>query len=95
MSELFGAVGIRSNPGREGEPRRDLATLVEPSRSEVGNLLEDVNEPGKLVFVERWESADAQRLHHEQGSHIRHFHENGEANAAARDFVHMLRLVSA
>ncbi|MBX3567571.1 MAG: antibiotic biosynthesis monooxygenase [Rhizobiaceae bacterium] len=98
MSELFIVVGITSKPGKEDDLRRDLAALVEPSRGEEGNirydLFEDLNEPGKFVFVEHWENAGAQQKHHEESEHIRHFHEHGEANVAGRDFVRLLRPVS-
>ncbi|HQU70241.1 MAG TPA: putative quinol monooxygenase [Albidovulum sp.] len=95
--ELFIVVGLSARPGKEDVLREDLARLVAPSRGEAGNLrydlFEDINAPGRFVFVEHWESPEAQRQHHETGPHIEHFHAHGDANVESRDFIHMLRRV--
>lgn len=97
MSEIFIAVGLKAKAGKEDELRRDLSVLVEPSRSEVGNirydLFEDQNEPGRFVFVEEWASIETQTRHHEHGAHIHHFHENGDRNVEKREFAHILKRV--
>ncbi|HBK47134.1 MAG TPA: antibiotic biosynthesis monooxygenase [Xanthomonadaceae bacterium] len=97
MSELFIVVGLKAKAGKEDELRRDLSALVEPSRGEDGNirydLFEDRAEPGRFVFVEEWSSAEARTRHHEQGSHIRHFHANGAGNVDRTEFAHVLKRV--
>ncbi|GJL90754.1 putative quinol monooxygenase [Hyphococcus sp.] len=98
MSELYIVVGVTAKQGKEGELRSDLAALVEPSRREEGNisydLFEDVSEPRQFVFVEHWTSKEAQAKYHNHGQHILHFHQNGDRNVEARNFVHMLRRVT-
>lgn len=98
MDDIFLVVGVRAKPGKENQLRDDLVALVEPSRRENGNirydLLEDVNEPGQFVFVEHWESAEAQAHHHNHGEHIKKFHEDGDQNIDARNFIHVLRSVT-
>ncbi|WP_323777707.1 putative quinol monooxygenase [Leisingera sp.] len=97
MSEIRIVVGLHAKPGKADALRRDLAKLVEPSRNEDGNLgydlYEDANEPGQFVFFEHWESSEAQQKHHNSGEHIRSFHEDGDQNVEARDFVHILKPV--
>lgn len=39
-------------------------------------------QPGRFVFMERWESAEAQQQHH---NHIHHFHANGDQKTWHRD----------
>lgn len=98
MSELFVIVGLHARPGTEDQLREDLRALVEPSRREAGNisydLYEDAHAPGRFVFIERWESADAQQRHHNQGEHILHFHANGDRNVEARDYIQVLNPVA-
>jgi quinol monooxygenase YgiN len=95
MSELHIVVGLSAKPGTADELRADLIALAAPSRAEDGNiaydLYEDINQPGRFVFVEHWRSAEAQQKHHNRGPHIQHFHANGERNVAQRDFVHLLK----
>lgn len=97
MSELFIVVGLTAKIGKEDELRRDLSVLVEPSRSESGNirydLFEDLHEPGRFIFVEAWASVEARNEHHERGPHIQHFHANGASNVQHREFAHMLKRV--
>lgn len=98
MSELFIVVGLVAKAGKEDELRRDLASLVAPSRKEDGNLrydlFEDRETPGHFVFVEEWSSADTRARHHEHGPHIRHFHEHGVANVEKTAFAHILKRVA-
>lgn len=97
MNELFIAVGLKAKIGKEDELRRDLSVLVEPSRSEDGNirydLFEDQDEPGRFVFVEEWSSLAARTRHHEHGPHIQYFHANGVDNVEKTEFAHMLKRV--
>jgi quinol monooxygenase YgiN len=97
MSEMHIVVGLQAKAGKEDELRRDLATLVAPSRIEDGNigydLFEDRDEPGHFVFVEAWASADARAKHHEQGAHILDFHANGLVNVEKREFARILKRV--
>lgn len=98
MSELFIVVGLKAKKGKEDELRRDLASLVEPSRKEYGNirydLFEDKDTPGHFVFVEEWASTEARDRHHEHGPHIVRFHENGVDNVEKTEFARMLRRVA-
>jgi len=57
------------------------------------DLFEDPGAPGRFVFVEHWESMDAQQKHHHHGPHIQHVHAHGEKNVAGRDYVQLLRRV--
>lgn len=97
MSELFIVVGLIAKVGKENELRQDLSVLVEPSRSEDGNirydLFEDQDEPGRFVFVEEWSSPAARTRHHEHGPHIKHFHANGVGNVEKTEFAHTLKRV--
>ena len=98
MSELFIVVGLKAKEGKEDELRRDLASLVEPSRNEEGNirydLFEDRDTPGHFVFVEEWASTEARDNHHERGAHIQHFHEGGVSNVEKTEFACFLKRVA-
>lgn len=98
MSELFIVVGLVAKSGMEDELRRDLSSLVEPSRKEEGNLryelFEDQETPGHFVFVEAWSSVETRNKHHEHGPHIQHFHENGVSNIEKTAFAHILKRVA-
>jgi len=97
MSELFIVVGLKAKVGKEDELRRDLSELVEPSRSEDGNirydLFEDRDEPGRFVFMEEWSSIETQTRHHEHGPHIQRFHAKGVSNVEKTEFAHTLKHV--
>ncbi|MGO4740754.1 putative quinol monooxygenase [Bosea sp. 2KB_26] len=84
MSELFIVVALYAKDGKEADLRRDLINVVEPSRREEGNLryelFADQSEPRRFVFVEHWASREARDKHHNEGDHIRYFHEHGAAN---------------
>lgn len=97
MSEIHIVVGLKAVAGKEDELRRDLLALVEPSRSEDGNvrydLFEDQDQSGLFVFVEEWASVEARNRHHEHGAHIQNFHANGLHNVEKRKFAHILKRV--
>lgn len=98
MSDLFIVVGLQARQGKEDELRRDLASLVAPSRNEDGNLrydlFEDLGTPGHFVFVEEWATVEARTRHHEHGEHIQRFHENGVGNVEKTLFAHLLKRVA-
>lgn len=98
MSELFIVVGLKAKEGKEDELRRDLASLVAPSRKEDGNirydLFEDQDAPGHFVFVEEWVSTEARDRHHKHGPHILLFHENGVSNVEKTEFARLLKRVT-
>lgn len=97
MSESIIVVGLKAKAGKEDELRRDLSALVSPSRNEQGNirydLFEDLDEPGRFVFVEEWSSSENRNRHHEHGPHIQHFHANGVSNVETKEFAHTLKRV--
>ncbi|MBR1187985.1 antibiotic biosynthesis monooxygenase [Bradyrhizobium sp. AUGA SZCCT0240] len=94
MSELFMVVALHAKAGKEDELRRDLIAVVEPSRSEEGNLryelFVDQSDPRRFVFVEHWASPEAQHKHHTEGAHIQEFNANGARNVEQIEFAHML-----
>lgn len=94
MSELFIVVAIRAKSGTEGELRRDLTAVVEPSRKEPGclryELFVDQSDPARFVFVEHWASREARDKHHNEGPHIRHFEANGGKNIASYELATFL-----
>ena len=98
MSELFIAVGLKAKQGKEDELRRDLVSVVEPSRQEEGclryELFEDRDDPGRFVFVEHWASLEAQTKHHEHGPHIQLFHANGARNVEKTEFAQTLKRIA-
>ncbi|MCW3706544.1 antibiotic biosynthesis monooxygenase [Burkholderia cenocepacia] len=98
MKELFILVGLKARPGKEDELRRDLVSVVEPSRKEDGNiryeLFVDRNDAGRFVFVEHWASIEQREKHHQESTHIQHFHANGVKNVEQTEFSFFLeRLV--
>lgn len=98
MNELFIVVGLKAKEGKEQELRRDLTAVVEPSRSEDGNLryelFVDQSDPRLFVFVEHWASAEARQKHHTSAPHIQHFHANGVKNVEQTEFAHMLSRIA-
>jgi len=97
MNALSMVVGLVARAGKEDDLRRDLASLVAPSRKEDGNLrydlFEDQETPGQFVFVEEWASTEARTRHHEHGPHIQHFHRNGVDNIERTVFAHVLKRI--
>ena len=95
---IIHVVGLVVKAGKVDELRRDLSSLVEPSRKEDGNiryeLFEDQGTPGQFVFVEQWASEAARARHHGHGPHIAHFHAHGVNNVARTAFAHMLKRIA-
>lgn len=58
---------LKAKAGREDELRAALTSLVEPTRSEDGNvnydLYESREQPGLFYFYENWRSAEALNQH--------------------------------
>ncbi|WP_395405271.1 putative quinol monooxygenase [Pseudoduganella sp. UC29_106] len=98
MNELHQIAVLYAKPGREEALRDNLIALVAPSRDEEGNLrydlYGDVNDPRRFIFIETWASAAAQRRHHEHGLHIRHFHENGDADVERRESFYVIEPIA-
>ncbi len=94
MAELFVTVGLRAKAGKEEALRQDLIAVARTSQHEEGalryELYEDSGQPGLFVFIEHWASEAAQSKHHNDGPHIRHFHEHGAANVERTEFFHRL-----
>ena len=78
---FFVLVVVYAKAGREAELREKLEVVVEPSRRDAGNLRYELfaqqDDPRRFVFVEHWESPQAQEAHHTQTEHIRRFQEEG------------------
>jgi quinol monooxygenase YgiN len=53
---------MKAAPGQEGELRRELQALIEPTLQEDGfvnyDLHESLEDPGAFFFYENWESAE-------------------------------------
>lgn len=94
MSGLFVVVSLYAKSGKEEELRRDLLVVVEESRKEEGSIRYDLhvdrNDPARFVFIEHWASAEQQSRHHNEGPHIRFFHENGAKNIERTEFAYFL-----
>jgi len=65
-----------AKPGHENELRKQLLTLIEPSRAEGGcvqyTLHENPDEPGRFLFYEIWKD-DTAFVHHTQTAHFKEF----------------------
>lgn len=94
MQELNQIVILYAKQGREAFLRSNLAALVAPSRKEHGNLryeaYVDAADARRFVFIERWTNPESQQHHHHFGEHIRHFHENGDADVERREVFYVL-----
>ncbi|MFM0658059.1 putative quinol monooxygenase [Paraburkholderia sediminicola] len=81
MSDLHIVAVLYAKQGQEEQLRADLIALVNPSKSEEGNLryelLQDECDPRRFVFVEHWSDATLREKHHTQGGHILNFHAHG------------------
>jgi len=82
MAEDFFVLAVLyAKPGREAELKEKLKAVVEPSRQDAGNLRYELfaqqDDPRRFVFVEHWESLQAQEAHHTQTEHIRRFQQDG------------------
>lgn len=98
MDESFFVLAVLyAKAGREAELREKLEAVVEPSRRDAGNLRYELfvqqDDPRRFVFVEHWESAQAQEAHHTRTEHIRRFQEEGsDAVERMELFYRMQRL---
>jgi quinol monooxygenase YgiN len=85
---------LYAKPGREAALRENLAALVAPSRAENGNLRYelycDAGDARRFIFIERWASVEAQQQHNLHCQHIRHFHENGDADVERREIFYVI-----
>jgi quinol monooxygenase YgiN len=98
MDDFFVLVIVYAKSGREADLREKLKAVVEPSRKDQGNLryelFEQQDDPRRFVFVEHWESPDAQEAHHTQTEHIRRFQEQGSDAVERVELFYKLNLVS-
>jgi len=98
MTDLHIVAVLYAKQGKQETLRQDLTVVTETSRTEDGNLryelFEDSNDPRRFVLVEHWRDGAAQQRHHNQSDHIRHFHENGDANVERREAIHILRKIA-
>ncbi|NOV23971.1 antibiotic biosynthesis monooxygenase [Cupriavidus necator] len=98
MSEdFFVLVVLVAKAGREAELKQKLEAVVEPSRRDAGNLRYELfaqqDDPRRFIFVEHWESPQAQEAHHTQTAHIRRFQEeSSDAVERIELFYRMKRL---
>lgn len=95
--DFFVLVVLYAKAGRESELREKFKAVVEPSRLDAGNLryelFEQQDDPRRFIFVEHWESAQAQEAHHTRTEHIRRFQEDGsDAVERVELFYRMKRL---
>lgn len=67
MAEVAVVANSLAKPGNETRLRQALLALIEPTRREPGvlqyELHQDLAEPRRFVFVERWESQAALAAH--------------------------------
>lgn len=98
MGELFLVVALYAKEGHEKALRRDLLAVVEPSRSDPGNLryemFEDQSDPRRFVFFEHWATEEMQHKHHTNTAHIRSFQEHGSANVEKIEVFYKLSRVA-
>lgn len=73
MSEIIVVASFKALPGKEKDLEEFLAALLEKTHEEAGCLLyalnRGVDDPSRLVYVERWESRDL-LLKHLHSDHI-------------------------
>lgn len=67
MSEVVVGGSFKIKPGKEEEALEAFKALVEPTHGEDGCILyalhRGVDDPGRLTFIERWESREALDAH--------------------------------
>src|SRR3954449_5933136 len=67
MSEIVVVGSFKTHPGKEAEGLQAFEALVEPTHGEEGCVLyalhRGVDDPGRLAFVERWESRELLNAH--------------------------------
>jgi quinol monooxygenase YgiN len=73
VSEVVLVARITAKPGREAEVEQMYRSLIVPTHAEAGCALYAMHrvtdQPGHLVFIEKWESMDALRAH-AQSAHV-------------------------
>lgn len=73
MSEIIVVASFKALPGKERDLEAFLAALLEKTHEEAGCLLyalnRGVDDPSRLVYVERWENRDL-LLKHLHSDHI-------------------------
>ena len=67
MSEIVVVGSLKAKPGKEDDTRDALGGLVAPTHAEDGCILyalhQGTDDPGRLAFVERWESRELLDAH--------------------------------
>lgn len=67
MAEVAVVAVSVAKPGNEARLQQALLSLIEPTRRESGvlqyELHQDLSEPRRFVFVERWKSEEALATH--------------------------------
>jgi quinol monooxygenase YgiN len=67
MSDLNVVAVLKAKPGTEGAIRDALASLIEPTRAEPGNvsydLYESAAESGTFITIEKWRSQEDMNAH--------------------------------
>lgn len=67
MSEVVVTGSFKINEGKEREALEAFEALVEPTHREEGCILyalhKGVDDPGRLTFIERWESRELLEAH--------------------------------
>jgi quinol monooxygenase YgiN len=67
MSEIVVVGSFTAREGKEADALAAFEALVEPTHGEEGCILyalhQGAQDPGRLAFVERWESAELLRAH--------------------------------
>jgi quinol monooxygenase YgiN len=95
MSDIPGVAIFVAKPGKEAELETLLQGLVEPTRQEPGclqyDLHQDIREPGRFVFIERWASPEA-LAGHGRTPHIAHYRAIGPALIASKEVGFLRKL---
>ncbi len=79
MGELLTVVAeMKAKPQKEGDLRRALLALIEPTRKEDGCVQYDLHvhtaDPGRFVFYENWTSPE-HLAQHAESAHIKNLRE--------------------
>jgi len=81
--EFFVLASLHAKQDRQTELRRQLISLVGPSRKDAGNLryelFADQNDDRRFVILEHWADPQAQQKHHTESEHIVHFEKEQKA----------------
>ena len=95
MDEKLTIVAIfRAEPGREDDLSAALHALIPPTRAEPGCLLydlhRDLEDPGRFLFYETWETRVRWEAHMES-AHIRHHRDANASMIAEAEILQMTR----